>query len=117
MKKQYSQTKSSTHGLLYALSILNISLICLINHMHQSHEQERDRLLSQISTLVYSEFYNKEYALKYKDRTIKQIRDEADAKERELNLLQVYDEAVRVIQRAWKRRQSKLILIDYAFRI
>ena len=103
VKKQHGSTKGAMHGLLYAMNILNISLVFLINHMYEGHQKEKHRLMDQLTTLVYSEFYNKEYVLKYKDRTIQQIRDEADAKEREDHLIQNYDTVVRIIQRSWRQ--------------
>jgi hypothetical protein len=117
IKKQFVNSRTSTHGLLYAMNILNLSLVYLINHITEKFEAEKTRLLQQITTLIHSDFYNKEYVLKYKDRTIHQIREEANAKERELIVTKKYEKSAMVLQKLWRRKQSKcfykLILNDF----
>jgi len=108
-KKQHCHEKNALQGLLYASNIMNIALVYLANYLYETHEKERQRMLAQLTTLVHSQFYHHEYVVKHKDRTIQQIREDADAKEREQHVMHKYDSNVRVIQRAWRHSQSKLL--------
>ena len=92
IKKQANYSKSRLHELLYSMDILNISLVHLLNHLTKQMNQVSIRMVSLITTILHSDLYNREYILRGKEKVIVQIQDEADAKEREIEVLQTIHE-------------------------
>lgn len=98
------------------MDVLNISLVHLLNHVTKQSNLVTSRLISLLTTVLHSDLYNREFILRNKDKAIELIQEEADAKEREIEVLQtIHEEEKRqmMISEQHIINENSKLLIDY----